>query len=363
MDEAMRSIAVIGVFVGLAVGWAGVERWVRGDAGRVDSGRGDPSGAPYSSRRRGASEPKRSLHPSIWLVDGFNVLHAAVLRSGRLAFEDWWKGRNRDRVVDLARGLRWRSGRRRRRSCSTAARSRRSRSRAGRSVVFAASADEWLLAAVRADARTGPHRRRDRGPPAARPAARSRRAGGVAERVRGALPRPREAPARGFALVANRRSRRGPARGRRRGMGCGEWLAPSACLLDLRNAAPPALSRRACCALSRLRPSLAASCQKGRGRIRASCSRSPQDLRSAACVRRRAPLRRLRIASDHHLRARRLGCAADVRGQHDVRKCEQRTRGIERFAREDVESGRGEASVAQRRGERRPRRRCRRARC
>jgi hypothetical protein len=135
MGEALRAMAVIGVFVGLAVGWAGAERWWRGEV--------DP--APYPSRAM-APEPKRSLRPSIWLVDGFNVLHAAVLRPGD-SRADWWKGRNRDRVVDLARAF-----------DDPAAdvtivfdgsEEPTVPVEGGPKVVFAASADEWLLAAVR----------------------------------------------------------------------------------------------------------------------------------------------------------------------------------------------------------------------
>lgn len=140
MGETLRAMAVIGVFVGLAVGWAGAERWWRGDPVR-----GDASGAPYSSAAV-APEPKRSLRPSIWLVDGFNVLHAAVLRPGD-SRSDWWKGRNRDRVVDLARAF-----------DDPAAdvtivfdgsEEPTVPVEGGPKVVFAASADEWLLAAVR----------------------------------------------------------------------------------------------------------------------------------------------------------------------------------------------------------------------
>jgi predicted RNA-binding protein with PIN domain len=145
MGEAMRSMAVIGVFIGLAVGWAGAERWVRGHAVQVDSGRGDPSRAPYSSGAV-APEPKRSLQPSIWLVDGFNLLHAAVLRSGD-SREGWWKGPNRDRVVELARAF----------DDADAevvivfdgSEEPTVPVEGGPKVVFAASADEWLLAAVR----------------------------------------------------------------------------------------------------------------------------------------------------------------------------------------------------------------------
>lgn len=41
--------------------------------------------------------------PSVWLVDGFNVLHAAVLGGRDRA--DWWKEPRRAEVVALAAGL------------------------------------------------------------------------------------------------------------------------------------------------------------------------------------------------------------------------------------------------------------------
>lgn len=42
--------------------------------------------------------------PTLWLVDGFNLLHAAVLR-GRESRARWWRAENRARVVALARGF------------------------------------------------------------------------------------------------------------------------------------------------------------------------------------------------------------------------------------------------------------------
>jgi predicted RNA-binding protein with PIN domain len=47
--------------------------------------------------RPAAGAPK----PELWLVDGFNLLHAAVLR-GRERRE-WWRGPARERVIALAR--------------------------------------------------------------------------------------------------------------------------------------------------------------------------------------------------------------------------------------------------------------------
>jgi predicted RNA-binding protein with PIN domain len=86
--------------------------------------------------------------PRTWLVDGFNLLHTAVLR-GRDRRE-WWRGPARERVVELAR-------------CFDDPETEvvvvfdgerppeePERGEAARpQVVFAESADEWILSAVR----------------------------------------------------------------------------------------------------------------------------------------------------------------------------------------------------------------------
>lgn len=43
------------------------------------------------------TEPER---PAIWLVDGFNVLHAGILRGRERG--DWWRERSRQRLLELA---------------------------------------------------------------------------------------------------------------------------------------------------------------------------------------------------------------------------------------------------------------------
>lgn len=188
MGEALRALAVIGIFVGVAVGWAGAERWVRGE-----DARGDASRASYASGAV-APEPKRSLRPSIWLVDGFNLLHAAVLRPGD-SRAGWWKGQNRDRVVELARAF----------DDPDAelvvvfdgAEEPTEPIEGGPRVVFAAVADDWLLATVRATPEPGrvavvtadrrlADRLRDRGAQVVSPIA-------FAARCRTAAQRPREA--------------------------------------------------------------------------------------------------------------------------------------------------------------------------
>lgn len=86
--------------------------------------------------------------PRIWLVDGFNLMHAAVLR-GRDR-RDWWRAEARERVLALVRRL----------DAPADAEvvvvfdgqrpaDEPERAEPGPQVVFAASADEWLIRAVR----------------------------------------------------------------------------------------------------------------------------------------------------------------------------------------------------------------------
>jgi hypothetical protein len=127
--EAARSAAVIAAFVAIALGWAGIARF-----GSYPT----PAVAAESSSR---------TRPTLWLVDGFNLLHAAVLRAGD-SRDGWWKGENRARVLELARGF-----------DDPAAEMvvvfdgakppEAESDDPWPRVVFAASADDWLLAAVR----------------------------------------------------------------------------------------------------------------------------------------------------------------------------------------------------------------------
>ena len=91
--------------------------------------------------------------PSIWLVDGFNVLHAGLLRGrdrGR-----WWQATERRRLVELARRFDdpeaeiwvvFDGAHPPPEEAEAAAEEAKERVK----VVFAPSADEWLLARLRA---------------------------------------------------------------------------------------------------------------------------------------------------------------------------------------------------------------------
>jgi hypothetical protein len=137
-SEAARALATIAVFVAIAVGWAAIERGLAAV---------DPGSADYPPLAVDLDPSPARPRPSLWLVDGFNLLHAAVLRSGD-SRKEWWKSANRDRVLELARGFDDRDaelvvvfdGNEE----PTAA------GEAGPRVVFAAPADDWLLATVKA---------------------------------------------------------------------------------------------------------------------------------------------------------------------------------------------------------------------
>jgi len=139
-SETLRALATIGLFVGIAVGWAALERHLAA----VDPGR-----PVYSPGAVALDPPPARPRPSLWLVDGFNLLHAAVLRSGD-SRKEWWKSANRERVLDLARAFDDRDaelvvvfdGNEEPTEASDA----------GPRVVFAAPADDWLLATVKAAA-------------------------------------------------------------------------------------------------------------------------------------------------------------------------------------------------------------------
>jgi hypothetical protein len=135
-SEAARALATVAVFVALAVGWAALERAAVGRASAV-----------YPARAVASDPPPARPRPSLWLVDGFNLLHAAVLRSGD-SRKEWWKSPNRERVVELARGF----------DDPDAelvvvfdgSELPTDPTDGGPRVVFAAPADDWLLATVKA---------------------------------------------------------------------------------------------------------------------------------------------------------------------------------------------------------------------
>jgi hypothetical protein len=117
----LQSAGITAAFVGFGLAWAGL----------------------FSLYNVRVTESDR---PAIWLVDGFNVLHAGVLRGRERG--DWWRESSRARLLELAGSFDdpeaevWIvfDGPRPAPAMPETPRLR---------VVFAPSADEWLLARLR----------------------------------------------------------------------------------------------------------------------------------------------------------------------------------------------------------------------
>jgi predicted RNA-binding protein with PIN domain len=136
--ELAGSVGVIAAFVAIALG----------SALGIDAVRGDPAPAPYS-RIVVTDEPEArpdDAAPTLWLVDGFNLLHVALLKGESRS--GWWREPARSRVVELARGFDAAGaevvvvfdGAEPQAADAADAQPR---------IVFAAPADDWLLRAVR----------------------------------------------------------------------------------------------------------------------------------------------------------------------------------------------------------------------
>jgi predicted RNA-binding protein with PIN domain len=135
VSEIASSLGVIGAFVALALGSATAMRWLQVEPA-----------APYPAAV--VSEPTNPEDPSptLWLVDGFNLLHVTLLRGE--SRDEFWRRAGRERVVELARRFDAQDaevvvvfdGSQPPQPQSDAS---------GPRVVFAATADDWLLTAVR----------------------------------------------------------------------------------------------------------------------------------------------------------------------------------------------------------------------
>lgn len=88
-----------------------------------------------------------AAEPRTWLVDGFNLMHAAVLR-GRDRRE-WWRAEARERVLDLVRRLEAPEAEVVVVFDGPRPADEPERAADGPRVVFAESADDWLIRAVR----------------------------------------------------------------------------------------------------------------------------------------------------------------------------------------------------------------------
>jgi predicted RNA-binding protein with PIN domain len=137
-SEVRRALVVIASFVAITVGAAAIGHQTAAVV---------PATSAYAPGAVAPDAPSERLRPSIWLVDGFNLLHAAVLRSGD-SRKDWWKRANRARVLELARGFEDRDAEVV--VVFDGSEDPDETSEAGPRVVFAPTADDWLLATVKA---------------------------------------------------------------------------------------------------------------------------------------------------------------------------------------------------------------------
>ncbi len=130
---ALEAGALVAAFLAFGLGWAALR------------GGGAP-GQPYLP----AVAPEEHGQPSVWLVDGYNVLCAGVL--GVKDRERWWSAANRGQLLELAERFDaleaelW--------VVFDGDRSPAAPGPGRVQVVFAAPADDWLLSEVgaRADA-------------------------------------------------------------------------------------------------------------------------------------------------------------------------------------------------------------------
>lgn len=150
---ALECLAVVAGFLAFGLGWAALERATASDAapytrGTVEAHDPDPSAPPAAeeAQRRG----RQRAAARVWLVDGYNALHAGVLR-GRER-RDWWKAPAQALLVaraerfDDAEAEIWVV------FDASAARPERCPEPASTRVhlVFTPSADDWLVKRVRA---------------------------------------------------------------------------------------------------------------------------------------------------------------------------------------------------------------------
>ena len=138
-----RTLAIVGAFVGSGV----VAGSLAGAPGPTARPAAEHSTQPAPPAVEYPSPPMeaRTAEPRVWLVDGFNALHVALLR-GRDR-PRWWRGEERERLVaEVARF-----------DASDAEvvvvfdgpRPAEDAPGEGPRVVFAPSADDWLLREVR----------------------------------------------------------------------------------------------------------------------------------------------------------------------------------------------------------------------
>ena len=138
LREIASTLGVIAAFVALALGSSAGLRWLGVEA---------PSD-PYLESTVSDITTPAELRPTLWLVDGFNVLHVVLLHGE--SRKAWWQSRGRERVVELARAFDAPDaevvvvfdG-------SQPPPTGETGDATGPRVIFAAPADDWVLTAVR----------------------------------------------------------------------------------------------------------------------------------------------------------------------------------------------------------------------
>jgi predicted RNA-binding protein with PIN domain len=145
----IQTFGVLLAFLGFGLGWAHLESLHLAARPSVSI---YPGGMPEQSDPTDTTP--EAVRPDIWLVDGFNVLHASLL--GGRDREEWWSQSRREEVMALARTLDgsgdevW--------VVFDGARPSPAEDSSSSAVkqVFAPSADEWLLQRVRETQSSGP---------------------------------------------------------------------------------------------------------------------------------------------------------------------------------------------------------------
>jgi hypothetical protein len=93
LHEIGSTLGVIAAFVALALGSSVGLRWLGVEA----------PADPYLESTLSDSTTPADPRPTLWLVDGFNVLHVVLLHGE--SRKAWWQSKGRERVVELARGF------------------------------------------------------------------------------------------------------------------------------------------------------------------------------------------------------------------------------------------------------------------
>lgn len=148
---ALQTGAVVAGVVGFGLGWAGAAGQL-GTGPRADQvGTGPRAGEPGTGPRAGLEQPgpytPASMAGERWLVDGFNVLHAGVLRGNDR--RGWWREEARARLLERVARFEERAAELWVVFDGPGPGADRERDSERPRVAFAPSADEWLLDAVR----------------------------------------------------------------------------------------------------------------------------------------------------------------------------------------------------------------------